>query len=183
MKEWYIRNRKWFVAVVGILILWRLLFGGDDGLSQEEFEEELKTLSDGQILVSNSGIAELEKESLYMADWNGFIIVTRVEKGKLTLPYAIMTPQIDTMNEISIGQYRQLAASLSGVADSSLSVDERYSIVDNQLNFNSSLFVHREFTTAKGKFEYSLEGADSTTPFSSFTVYKEGQQKEIQKVL
>jgi len=174
MKELFVQYRKWIVAAVAILVIWKLAFGGNEGLTKEEFEEGLKTISDGRIVIADSKFINEKKNSLYMAEWNGFTITAKVEDNRLVLPYGILTYPVGQLDEISLGQYRQLAADLSGLADSKLSVDERNSLIDNELNFNHFIMNGGDYSTSKNGLNYLFSGATNPNVVSTFLVKEEG---------
>ncbi|MCY8549360.1 hypothetical protein MOD25_05520 [Bacillus haynesii] len=172
IKKAILKHKKWIVGVVGVLIIWYIFFGGNSGLTQKQFENKLSDLSDGMIQVTNPKIEKLSDEGfLYMADWNGFTITAKVDKkNNFILPYSVLAPQSGRLNEISLGQYQELIKTLSGIADSKLSGDERDHLVLNELNFSNWIINGGDASTSKNGLKYTLSGGGEPHRISTFII-------------
>ena len=172
IKKAILKHRKWIIGVIGIFIIWYILFGRNSGLTQKQFENKLSDLSDGMIQVTNPKIEKLSDEGfLYMADWNGFTIAARIDKkNNFILPFSILAPQSGRLNEIALGQYQELIKALSGVADPKLSMDERDHLVLHDLNFNNWIINGGNTSTSKNGLKYTLSGGGEPQSISTFII-------------
>lgn len=100
----------------------------------------LITLTDSNIKPYNSGDG-----GLYMANWHGFTISTRVDKNdKLVNKYGIITKQAGYMDEIALSQYHDLVQYLIRISNPKLSIDEVQLLVDKSVNFYSFMIMEED---------------------------------------
>ncbi|WP_439874947.1 hypothetical protein ACSLGG_02920 [Bacillus mycoides] len=173
------------IGVIGLLAIWFIFFRGSSGgeLTQKEFEDKLKEISNGKITITDSKAEPFEKgdgTGLYTANWNGFMISTRLEKnGKLANTYAVITKQAGYMDEIAIGQYHDLMQYLIRISNPKLSVDDVQMIVDNELNFNQQIMTGDKHTTSKDNMYYQISGGGKPINFYSFLIMDEDGYKRV----
>ncbi|MED2869050.1 hypothetical protein P4263_26070 [Bacillus thuringiensis] len=180
------------IPIIGVIILFGVwfLFFRSSGITTQEFEEKLKNLSNGKVMITQSGVAPVDsmdksegKIGMYIANWNGFMISTRVENNNKIEDKAffIMSKQVNLMDEIAIGQYRELIQYVTRIANPKLSVDEVNHIVDNDLNFNNQIMTGGNNTTSKDGMVYELKGGGEAGVFT-FVVSTEKQLEETNKL-
>lgn len=175
------------IPIIGVIVLigvWFLFFRSNGGyISQKDFEDKIKDLSNGKVTITDSKIDVFESgkgEGLYTAKWNGFIISTGVNKsGKLENKFAIMTKQAGYMDEIAIGQYHELMTYMIRISNPKLSVDEVNLLVDNELNFNQQILTGEKHTTSKGDRYYQMSGGEKPINFFMFMIMDEEGFKAI----
>ncbi|MES9696965.1 hypothetical protein ABWK42_06595 [Bacillus sp. JJ927] len=174
------------IGVIGLLAIWFLFFRDSSGggtLTQKEFENKLKDLSNGKITITDSKSKPFDKgdgTGLYTANWNGFMITSRLEKnGKLSNTYGVITKQAGYMDEISLGQYHDLIQYLIRISNPDLSVDDVQLIVDNELNFNQQIMTGEKHTTSKGGMYYQISGGEKPVNFYMFMIMDEDGYNRI----
>ncbi|MEN7388394.1 hypothetical protein [Bacillus licheniformis] len=162
IKKAILKHRKWIIGVIGIFIIWYIFFGRNSGLTQKQFENKLSDLSDGMIRITDSRIEKTnDGSSVYMAKWNGLTITATVDgKNNIVLPYGVIAPSPNQMNEISLGQFQEVSKALSGVADSKLSKDDRDHLILNDLNFNEVVETGTKHSTSKNGKDYDIIGSN-----------------------
>lgn len=170
---------------VGILMVWFIFFRGSGSsgiLTQQEFEDKLKEMSNGKIVISDSKIKMYESGDggVYTANWNGFLITDRVDKNKkLDRTFGVMTKQAGYMDEISIGQYHDLVVYLTRLSNPKMSVDEANVLIDTGLNFNQQITTGEEHETSKGDLYYRLNGGKKDINFFAFLIMDEEGHKQV----
>lgn len=78
-----------------LLVVWFIFFRGSGSsgiLTQQEFEDKLKEMSNGKIVISDSKIKMYESEDggVYSANWNGFMLSSRVDKDKKLIEHSVL---------------------------------------------------------------------------------------------
>lgn len=182
------RIKAYRIPIVGVLLLlvvWFIFFRGSGSsgiLTQQEFEDKLKEMSNGKIVISDSKIKMYESEDggVYSANWNGFMLSSRVNKDKkLDRTFSIITKQAGYMDEISIGQYHDLVVYLTRLSNEKMSVDEANVLVDTGLNFNQQITTGEQHETSKGDLYYRLSGGKKDINFFSFLIMDEDGHKRV----
>ncbi|MBE7122938.1 hypothetical protein [Bacillus cereus] len=164
------KKHTWILigTILSIFIAKSLFFSSGSGLTHKEFEDELKSMSDGKIsIVDSEVIPDKDGESIYKAKWNGINIVIKIDKHeKMVLPYIVMSQPKYMLNEISIGQYQELITNLSRLADPKFSDSDSEHLITNDLNFNVVVMSGQEHSTSKHGISYSLAELDSNNTYS-----------------
>lgn len=184
------RMKAYMIPIAGVLTLlaiWFIFFRGSSSsgiLTQQEFEDKLKEMSNGKIVISDAKIKMYESEDggLYTANWNGFTISSRVDKGKkLDRTFSVITKQAGYMDEIAIGQYHDLVVYLTRLSNEKMTVDEANVLIDTGLNFNQQITTGEKHETSKGDLYYSLSGGKKDINFFSFLIMDEDGHKRVTK--
>ncbi|PGF05057.1 hypothetical protein [Bacillus toyonensis] len=182
------RVKAYKIPIIGVLVLlavWFIFFRGSSSsgiLTQQEFEDQLKEMSNGKIVISDSKIKMYENGDggVYTANWNGFMITDRVDKNKkLDRTFGVMTKQAGYMDEISIGQYHDLVVYLTRLSNPKMSVDEANVLIDTGLNFNQQITTGEVHETSKGDLYYKLSGGKKEINFFSFLIMDEDGHKRV----
>ncbi|GAB6440919.1 hypothetical protein bcgnr5369_03060 [Bacillus cereus] len=165
LKELFTKKQTWILigTIIGILIVKFFVFGSSSELTQEEFESRLKSVSDGKI---NLTFVELVKEkdgkAMYGANYEGVLITVIQDKDKhFVLPYGVTIPNGNGekgVNEIILGKYQELITALVGVADQTLSAEERQRLINEDLDFNNQIMTGEWHSTTKNGLKYNLIG-------------------------
>ncbi|PGP21060.1 hypothetical protein COA01_16100 [Bacillus cereus] len=165
LKELFTKKQTWILigTIIGILIAKLLVFGSNSELTQEEFESKLKSVSDGKI---NLTFVELVKEkdgkAMYGANYEGVLITVVQDKDKhFVLPYGVTIPNGNGekgVNEIILWKYQELITALVGVADQTLSAEERQRLINNDLDFNNQIMTGEWHSTTRNGLKYNLVG-------------------------
>lgn len=172
------------IGIIGLLAIWLLFFRSSSGtLSQEEFENMIKDLSNGKITITDSKSNQFDKgdgTGLFTANWNGFMITSKLENnGKLSNTYSLITKQAGYMDEISLGQYHDLIQYLIRISNPDLSVNDVQLIVDNELNFNQQIMTGEKHTISKDNMYYQISGGGKPENFYSFMIMDENEYKRV----
>ncbi|PHE64314.1 hypothetical protein COF68_05580 [Bacillus toyonensis] len=181
-KEIIMKYRLPIAIAVGIFMVWFIFFrgSGDKGVIPiDEFQNKLKEYSNGQIVLTE--ITEEPNEIggySFQARYNGFVLTLGLDKDRKVKNDAIVlvAKKVWGMNEISIGQYHDLALNIIRLTNPKLSEKDAQRILDNELNFNEQVMTGSNNTTSKNDLYYNLNGGNENSEFLYFSIFNEEKQ-------
>ncbi len=152
------------LAIFSILTIYHIFFGGNHGVSALEPNDiapKIKDISNGKIELQHVNVVKRSDYSLYLAGWNDFMVMGKVNKDNHMATIGVTTTvTTDQMDEISLGQYLDFAKDVIGIVNPKLSNNEKDHILQNDLDFNDVLENGIGHTINVDGQKYSLDGGN-----------------------
>lgn len=172
-KLWENKYAKLGLIVGIIIVAYSTFFGGHhtgvSALKADDIAKKVKDESKGKIELQNVEVIKKPHITMYNAFWNDYIVTGKVDKNNHMEQISVITKlTVDQMDEITIGQYIELAKAVMGIVNPKLSDDEKDHIIQNDLNLNDVMVNGIDHTVTVDGQKYTLMGGNGS--FLFFTI-------------
>jgi hypothetical protein len=171
-KIWANKYGRIGVSILAILTFYHIFFGNHTGVSvltPDDIAPKIKDISNGKIELQDVKVEKMPHITIYSARWNDYIIMGKVSKNNHMENISVITKlTVDQMDEITIGQYLELAKDVMGIVNPNLSNSKKDHILQYDLGLNDVMENGLDHTVTVDGQKYTLMGGNGGSLF--FTI-------------